>query len=144
MFMSVYRRSWRTWLRTVLAIVLTSAVTAGRAQILDSVEVMRRGDNAEITIRFDTPVQYLRHNPADSGNLLRIFVRTRGIDNGHGDVMHVTKRLRASESVPSITVSFPEIDNSLLVTFDRPVRYAVHPESDGRSISVVLQLKPKE
>lgn len=45
------------------------------AQVLDSVEVTQDQDTAAIQARFSTPIQYVRHFPAKSGDTLQIYLR---------------------------------------------------------------------
>ena len=45
------------------------------ANVIDSIEIARLADQAQVTIRFTTEIQYLRHGPEDEGKFLRVFFR---------------------------------------------------------------------
>jgi hypothetical protein len=111
----------------------------GYSQAIDTVDVQRRSDSeAEIIIRFATRVQYLRHAPQGTGSSVRIYVMLTGGGLQPGDLIPQTKRLPKQDSLPQTTISFPELDNSLLVSFEQPVRFSVSPGPDGRSIYLLV------
>ncbi len=115
--------------------------SASHAQAIDSMDLQRRGTGeAEIVIRFSTQVQYLRHAPRDVGNSVRIYVLLTGGGLQPSDLLPQSKRLPREDSLPQATVSFPELDNSVLVSFDQSVRFSVTPGPDGRSILVRFSL----
>lgn len=60
--------------RVILAVCFLTSANAFAA-IIDSIDVVRVGNQAEVTIRFATEIQYLRHVPDDEGKFLRIFFR---------------------------------------------------------------------
>lgn len=110
-----------------------------RAQILDSVDVqVGEGPTSQILIRFTTPVQYLRHTPPDSGATLRIFVQLIGPGVQPEDLVPTTLQYGGSERVPSFTVSYPETDNALVISFAREVRFSVAQGPDNRSILIAV------
>ena len=130
----------RSFLRAIFATsALLLGARAARAQILDGVEVQEgEGPRSQILVRFTTPVQYLRHTPPDSGTTLRIFVQLLGPGIQPEDLVPMTLPYRGSERVPSFTVSYPETDNALVVTFARAVRFSVGPGPDNRSILIAV------
>ena len=119
---------------------LISPVAQGQA--LDSVDVQARGDDAEIVMRFATSILYLRHNPQKEGRALRIYFRFVGVGVQEIDLTPYTRRLRAFGPAPGVSISFPEPDGSVSVTFDESAHFSVRPNADGRSISVLIAGKP--
>jgi hypothetical protein len=136
------RDRFRIPVRILLALLLLIAAGLARGQVLDSVEVQRRGDKAEISIRFAAQVQYLRHVPLDSGSLLRIYLRLVGPGIQESDVTPESRRFPRNGLVPQFTVRFPEPDGALLITFDQPVQFVVRPGADGRSITITVPVIP--
>ncbi len=110
------------------------------SQAVDSVEIERRGDMTHIKIQFKTYIQYMRHAPVGAGNSVRIYVQFAGGTSNldPSDLMPRTQRFPRRGDTPEITVSFPEHDNALLITFDQTTKYEIRPSSDGRSIVVAL------
>lgn len=130
----------RNFLRAIFATsALLLGARAARAQILDSVEVQEgEGPRSQILVRFTTPVQYLRHTPPDSGTTLRIFVQLLGPGVQPEDLIPTTLPYRGSERVPGFTVSYPETDNALVISFAREVRFSVSQGPDNLSILIAV------
>jgi hypothetical protein len=127
----------------VICIVLaTTYAGAAAAQAVDSVDVERIGNQAEISIRFITQIQYLRHTPPDSGRSLRVYVRLTGPGVETSDLAPETTRLPKVAYLPQFSVAFPESDGSMLIIFDQPTTFSVRPKPDGRSISVLVPVLP--
>lgn len=104
-----------------------------RGELIEGVDVERRGSEALVSIRFTVPIAYARHAPADFGASLRIYP---GLPGAWYSRSKGTLRLPATDMVPLFTVSYPEPDGALLIEFDRPTRFEVNPNS--QSISVTL------
>lgn len=125
------------------AVFATSALLLGaraaRAQLLDSVDVQEgEGPRSQILVRFTTPVQYLRHTPPHSGKVLRIFLQLLGPGLQPDDLVPMTLQYRGGDRVPPFTVSYPETDNALVVSFAREVRFSVSQGPDNRSILIAV------
>ena len=106
-------------------------------QAVDNIAIERRGNATVINVRFITFVQYLRHTPPDSGNSLQIYVQLTGSVPPSDLVPHTTRIPRAGDT-PEITVRFPDIGNSLRVTFDQSQKFTVSSSPDGRGIVIAL------
>ena len=52
-----------------------------RGELIEGVDVERRGSDAMITIRFTVPIQYSTHAPEDFGKSLRIYPGLRDAAN---------------------------------------------------------------
>ena len=122
---------------------VTLCAQSSFGQAIDSVDVERIGNEAEISIRFITQIQYLRHAPPDSGKSLRIYLRFTGPGIEESDLI-VPNTIRPSKTgyLGSFSVFFPEPDRALLIAFDQSTRYTVRPKPDGRSISIRVPILP--
>lgn len=130
----------RSFLRAAFATsALLLGARAARAQLLDSVDVQEgEGPASQILVRFTTTVQYLRHTPPHSGTTLRIFLQVLGPGLQPEDLVPTTVQYRGSDRVPRFTVSYPETDNAMVVSFAREVRFSVGPGPDSRSIVIAV------
>jgi hypothetical protein len=104
-----------------------------RGELIEGVDVERRGGEALISIRFTVPIAYSRHAPVDFGGSLRIYPGLPGAADSRTKGM---LRLPATDMVPRFTVSYPEPDGALLIEFDRPTRFEVNPNSQSISVTV--------
>jgi predicted double-glycine peptidase len=129
--------------RVLAAVLVCVGCTTGahaqtaRAELIDGVDIERRGNEALIHIRFSVPIEYSRHTPADSGDSLRIYPGLTGAANGTSRGM---LRLPQTDMVPQFIVTYPESDDALLIQFDRPTRFEVAP--DRHSITVTVPVLP--
>lgn len=117
------------------------ASTSAFASVIDSIDVSRVGEQAEVTIRFATEIQYLRHTPDDEGRFLRIFFRVTQPGFTESEIMQEVHSSPKNKLIPPFTVAYPELVNSMLVSFAKTTRFAVHAGEDNRSI-VILVLSP--
>jgi hypothetical protein len=127
-------------LKILLFTLILARPALSHAQLIDTVDVQRRGDNAaEVVIRFTNRVQYLRHAPRDSGRSLRIYVSLFGAGFQPADLVPQSIRLPKQGFMPQTTVSFPETGNAIFVSFDQQVQFTVSPGTDGRSVVLLLR-----
>lgn len=135
-----HTRARRGFFRAAFLVsTLLVGARVARAQLLDSLDVQEgEGPISQILIRFTVAVQYLRHTPPRFGNALRIFLQVIGPGVQPGDLMPSTLQYRGSDRVPRFTVSYPETDNALVVSFAREVRFSVGPGPDNRSIVIAV------
>lgn len=113
------------------------------ANVIDAIDIARVDGQAQVTIRFTTEIQYLRHGPEDEGKLLRIFVRVTKAGFLEQEVMQETVRSPKSDLIPRFSVIYPELVNGMLITFEKPTRYIVRPADDNRSIVIMIPLPPE-
>jgi hypothetical protein len=130
------------FVRAAVALTALALASAAQGQALDAAEVQLRGADTEINIRFATQILYLRHNPREEGRSVRIYLRLVGIGLQESDLTPDSRRLPPLGPAPAATVSFPEPDGSLSVTFDQSIRFSVSPGTDGRSISILIPARP--
>jgi hypothetical protein len=146
MHTSVLAKSLLMAFATAVGLWFGLFATPAHSQAVDSVEIERRGDMTHVKIQFKTYIQYMRHAPVGSGNSVRIYVQFAGGTSSMdpSDFQPRTQRFPRQGDTPEITVSFPESDNALLVAFDQATKFEVRPNSDGRSIIVVLHPAEKK
>ncbi len=125
------------------AALLLSAVPA-RAQIIDTLEVSTRGENAEIAIRFATTVQYLRHSPPGKGRLLVIELQATGSLDSEigGRLVSETRVSPGTDVVPAFEATYVAARRTLTVEFKRDVAWRVRGAGDGRAIFILVPLPP--
>ena len=87
-------------------------------------------------MRFVTTVQYVRHFPQNEGRLLSIALRLTRPSEVEGRTVLEERRVRATPALPALVVTFPRQDGTLGLQFARPVRFAVRPGPDPRTIYV--------
>ena len=120
------------------------ASNSAKANIIDNIEIARVKDKAQITIRFATEIQYLRHGPDDEGKFLRVFFRVTKPGFSENDVMQETLRSPQSDLIPRFTVAYPELVNGMLITFAKTTQFSVKPGNDSRSILIFVPLPPEQ
>ena len=120
---------------------MAAACHAG-AQVIDRVDIQRSGKEAEIVIRFTAPAQYLHHAPLDFGATLRIYARLARATEQEPEVGRETTRLPATDLVPRFTLTYPEADGALSITFDTPTKFVVRNGNDGKSIILRVPVLP--
>jgi len=111
------------------------------ADTLSDVEVRAEGADVVVRIEFTVRVQYLRHVPAGSGDLLQIYFQIVNDTDGP-TLVQETRKVPASALAPEFTVTYPlqptALTKQLLVRFARPMRFRVRPGDDNSSLEVVL------
>lgn len=124
--------------RILFCLVWVVASPSAIAQILDAIEINRRGKDVEIRIRFTTEIQYLRHTPLGEGKLLRISLRLTNPGFVERDLPQETLDSPETDLVPKFRVTYPELINGMLVTFSQTTKFDVRPGEDARSIIVTV------
>jgi predicted double-glycine peptidase len=121
----------------VLCAVLGTGAPAraenARGELIEGIDIERKGNEALISIRFTVPIQYSSHAPEDFGSSLRIYP---GLTGGAQSETRGMLRLPETDMVPRFTVTYPEPDNALLIQFDRPTRFEVHPNTQSVTVRV--------
>ncbi|MCG6934130.1 MAG: hypothetical protein LJE57_10860 [Gallionella sp.] len=121
------------------AVLLLSglAINSAFAHVIDRIEVDQVGDEAEIQIMFDVRIQYLREASLKNGEL-HVYINLLEADPD--SMVQVPESMDSPPSAiaPHFRVSYPGLDSSLTVKFDKPVKYRVRPGNDGRSINIFI------
>jgi len=112
------------------------------AQVIDEIEVNQVGDEAEIQLHFITQLRYVRNQVLNNGDI-RIYVTLLNIDPKDSRLKWEKYNSPPSDIVFPFTVTYPELDTSLTLSFGKKVKYRVSAGHDGRSISIFTpSLKP--
>lgn len=125
------------------------AIRPAEAHVIDRIDIKRAGEEAEIQIRFDVRIQYLREASLDDSDIhiyLKLLEADPDMAANRDRTRLVPETLGSppSDITPHFTASFPELDSSLVISFDEKVAYRVQPGKDGRSISIFTSvIKPK-
>ena len=125
--------------RLFLALTVLMSVNAFAA-IIDTIDIARVGDHAEVTVRFTTEIQYTRHTPDEQGKFLRIFFRVTKPGFSESDVMQKIHKSPKSDLIPPFTIAYPELVNGMLVTFSKTTQFVVRPGDDSRSIVIMVPI----
>jgi hypothetical protein len=139
--------------RCVLALCLALPLFAqAQAHILDEVETAVDKGVAEIRIRFTVPVRYLRHFPAEHGELLQIYFRVATLDGQELSLRDETHKVRATPALPGFTVTYTHPGSRdigrdplyVVLQFDRAVTYKLREGDDNYSINLYVPVTPSE
>jgi len=131
---------------TILGIVLFWLALAPRfasAQILDSVEINRADGAAVIWIHFTVPVRYEKHFPAESGQILQIYLTVSPVG---GEVVSGGRDIKTFRAKPADPWSLIEVKYDgdgtegphVVLRFDKSTQFRVQQGKDGRSIVVLV------
>ncbi|MEO5693969.1 MAG: tetratricopeptide repeat protein, partial [Usitatibacter sp.] len=125
------------WVHMFVAFTLVLAFAPrARAQQLESVEVVRRGDLAVIQARFDTTMRYVRHAPPDRGRLVKIELEATGPLEGPRRDGRITRRHPATDFIPAFLLTYAPETVGLTVEFREDVSFKVGGGADGRTIEI--------
>jgi predicted double-glycine peptidase len=116
-----------------LAAATFAGAQTARGELIEGIDIERRGNEAFITVRFSVPIQYSHHAPEESGESLRIYPGLTGAANGRTRGM---LRLPETDMLPHFVITYPESDDALLIQFDQPTRFEVAPNI--HSITVIV------
>lgn len=136
--------------RLALIIVMACCAPAGRADLIDDIEVRREQGVAEFRLQFSMPVQYIKHFPQERGELLKIYLQAVVRDGLDPVDLQAYKRTPSVSDVPPFTVMYTTTRNCytvrdpvcLDIQFSKPVAYRIRPGEDGRSLILVVLPEP--
>jgi len=113
------------------------------AEVIDRIQINQRGNQAEIKIRFVNRIQYLRQVMLKNGDV-RIYFNLLELDTADLRQIRQKRDSPPSKIAPPFSITYPEIDSSLTISFGKKVEYQVRPGNDGRSISFFTPIKVKK
>lgn len=114
------------------------------AEVIDRIEINQVGDEAEIQLHFITRIQYKRQAVLKSGDI-RIYVTLLDIESDDPRLVWEKKGSPSSDIVLPFTITYPELDSSLTLSFGKVVKSRVRAGSDGYSLSIFTKaIKPKK
>ena len=121
------------------------APSAASAQVLDEIELNREDGNAIVNIRLNIPVHYLRHFPADKGDIVEIYFQVLSTAGSRSQLFDETLKSPPTQLVPPFIVTVPgQGDQRLVVQFKRPVDYKVQVGEDNRSLILIIPINQEE
>lgn len=134
--MQIMRIINRSFLLFAAALLLSSVgINKAHAHVIDRIEINHVGDEAEIHILFDVRIQYLSEASLNNGEI-HVFLNLLEADPDRERLVPEAMDSPPTDIAPHFTVDYPGLDSSLIVRFDKAVKYRVRPGNDGRSISI--------
>jgi hypothetical protein len=136
-----------TWLLSALLFVLGSGLPmAAAAELIDDIEAHTVQGVAEIRLQFTVPVRYIKHFPADRGELIKLYLQTVGLENSEEVYPREYARTPAISMAPPFHVIYTTARTCFAVQdplcldiqFSKPVRFRIRPGNDGRSILLTV------
>jgi len=132
----------RRYILSLLLSISALCCAPAEAQLLDDIEVRSDQGVAEIRLQFSVPVRYIKHFPAERGELIKLYLQVLSLDGMEERDMQEYKRTPSIPLVPAFTVMYSTVRTCLSVRdplcldiqFSKPVRFRVRQGEDGRSI----------
>ena len=143
------RRRAPIWLTlALLGCALVAHAETSLPRLLEALELREQDETFEMSIRFTTPIRYLRHSPADSGDTIQIQVAPVSLDPGDSTSLARRESLGAPPGwpVPLLEVVYEGNRSNgryVIVRFSREVAFDVRPGRDFRSLVVSIRSSPK-
>jgi len=130
------------WLRALGLATCALFATIANAQLLDDIEVRSDQGVSEIRLHFTAPVRYIKHFPAERGELIKLYLQVLSLDGTEEMPLQEYKRTPSIPLVPPYTVMYSTARTCLAVRdplcldiqFSKPVRFRIRQGEDGRSI----------
>lgn len=115
-----------------------------KAEVIDRIDVNQIGDQAEIQLHFITRIQYKRQAALKNGDI-RIYLTLLDIKSDDSRLQWEKKDSPPSDIVPPFTVTYPELDSSLTLSFGKIIKARVQAGKGGQTISIFTKaLKVKK
>jgi tetratricopeptide (TPR) repeat protein len=136
-----------TTIRRLLAALLLGwvwllAAPSARAQALDEISVQSDNGDAIIRIKFNVRIQYQRHAPVGTTDLVEIYFTLLGTDELLTRPVEETLISQAVDRVPGVTVTYPVQTGvkvkEITVRFTQRVALRVRPGSTNQTLDIVL------
>src|SRR6266446_6399502 len=123
-----------------------AAVTPALATILDEPESLTEGSDAVVRVHFDVRIQYQRHAPTGSADLVEVFFQIVGTDLTLSPGVEEQVKTPENGRVPAVTITYPvqpEPGNvgrvkKIIVRFSRKVTFKVRAGPTDQSIDLVF------
>lgn len=132
--------SFGRWARSVVLVVSGLFITClamplAHAQVIDAIDIVQSGKEAEIRLHFITNIRYVRNVALKNGDI-RIYVTLLNIDPKDPRLIWEKRESPSSDLVKPFTVTYPELDSSLTLSFGEKVNFRVASGKDGQSVSI--------
>ena len=130
----------------VAALCWLAAPTPALATILDEPESLTEGSDAVVRVHFDVRVQYQRHAPTGTADLVEVFFQIVGTDLTLSPGVEEQVKTPENGRVPAVTITYPvqpEPGNvgrvkKIIVRFSRKVTFKVRAGPTDQSIDLVF------
>lgn len=138
-------------MRVLVLFFATLLLTAARAEVIDAIAIEPREAGGQVRLRLAGPVRYLRHYPAERGEIVVVMLEALSAQAfGALPPVEEVKRSRAAAGVPAFTARVsrdPACSNAarplcIILAFEAPVRYRIRLGADRRSL--LVELLPQE
>ena len=109
---------------------------------LDDIETRSDQGMAEVRLKFSAPVRYIKHFPADRGEIIKLYLQVLTLEGVEERGPFVYQRTPSVPLIPPFTVMYSTVRSCLAernplcldITFNKPVRFRIRQGEDGRSI----------
>lgn len=135
------------WLLPALLFVLGCGLPmTAAAELIDDIEAHTVQGVAEIRLQFTVPIRYIKHFPADRGELIKLYLQTVGLEDVEEIYPREYARTPAIPLAPPFHVVYTTARTCFAVQdplcldiqFSQPVRFRIRPGNDGRSILLTI------
>jgi len=125
----------------VLAAMLLPAAPAA-AQALDEARLVANGPDAVLQIRFNVRVQYQRHAPLESSDLIEIYFQLLGGDENLTRQIEESLTVDANPPAPGASIVYP-VQNGLpvkkiVIRLSRKVDFRVRAGASNQMLEIIL------
>lgn len=126
----------------LLLAALGVAAAPAAAQLIDDIEAHTDQGVTEIRLQFSVPVRYVKHFPAERGELVKLYLQALAVGGIDEIELETYKRTRSEPLAPPFKVFYTTVRNCFAVPdpvcldiqFNQPARYTIRAGDDGRSI----------
>lgn len=133
-------------IRLLLCVVAICGASAGRAELIDDIEVRQDQGAAEFRLQFSMPIHYIKHFPPERGELLKVYLQALVRDGLDPVDLQAYKRTPTVSGIPPFTVMYTTVRNCyavldpvcLDIQFSKPVSFRIRPGEDGRSLILIV------
>lgn len=134
------------WLLALFFLVGCGLPIAAAAELIDDIEVHTVQGVAEIRLQFTVPVRYIKHFPAERGELIKLYLQTVGLEDNEEINAREYAHTPPIPLAPPFHVIYTTARTCLAVQdplcldirFSQPVRFRIRPGNDGRSILLTV------
>jgi len=135
-----------TLLRVQLAVLYLTTVAPAFAAILDEPESLTEGSDAVVRVHFDVRVQYQRHVPTGTADLVEVYFQIIGANVTPTPGVEEQVSTPEHGRVPAVTISYPVQSQSgatapvkkIIVRFSSKVTFKVRGGPTDQSIDLVF------
>jgi hypothetical protein len=109
---------------------------------LDDIDARSDQGVTEVRLHFTAPVRYIKHFPAERGDLIKLYLQVLTLEGTKEGGPYVYKHTPSIPQIPPFTVMYSTVRTCLTernplcidIAFNKPVRFNIRQGEDGRSI----------